>query len=118
MSGQPGGSSGGVRQPPERERSGVGHRAGGFHEPNTAEDSGIGQVTKHAPKQFRVHAGRDRHEGANVVSADFALFEGDAESGGGANADQIGASNPQQIQGTVAAGFTLGSAVAGRVRIT
>lgn len=66
--------------------------AGRGAEPGAAEDA----------------VGGDRHEGANVIGADVAPFQGDAERGGRAFADEVGAADAEQIRNGVAAGFAVG----------
>ena len=82
----------------------------GVAEPNAADIPSVGQVAEDAPDQLRRDVMRDRHEGAHVVGADFAAVEGDAESGSCAFADQVGATNAEQVQGCVAAEFAFGPA--------
>lgn len=79
--------------------------------PGPTKEARVRQVPENAPHELRRDVRRDRHNGANVVGTDFALVEGDAESGGRALANEIGATHAQIVQSTVAAEFAFTPAV-------
>ena len=59
--------------------------------------------------RFRGDVRRDKHEGANVIRADFSAFDGNAEGSGGAFSDEGCAADAKEGQRRVAEGLPIGA---------